>query len=80
MNNEERAKKAVELVVDNSKQLITIAAAILTLTIAFIDKLKPTLPHSIWRWPVIAMLVIGWAVFIASMWTGFKTLEAISKI
>src|SRR6267378_3803222 len=75
MQIDERAKKAADLVADNAKQLITVAAGVLTFTVTFYEKLKPpTLDVSKTVW----FLVAAWAAYLASIWYGFRTIDALA--
>jgi hypothetical protein len=73
MSFDERVKKAADLVVENDKQLVTVAAGILTFTVTFYEKLKGgDIGWAPW------LLVVAWVAYLFSIWNGFRTLDGLT--
>lgn len=73
MQPEERQKKAVDMIAEGAKQLITVSAGILTFTVTFYEKLKV---HN--AGPSAWLLVLAWIAYLASMWCGFLTIDGVT--
>lgn len=74
---DERDQKAIDLVCDNAKQLITVAAGILTFTVTFYEKFSSAGDGTLWR---LWVLVGAWIAFLASVWCGFRTIGGLTRV
>jgi hypothetical protein len=72
----ETTSKANDYAVDTLKQVLTLASAILALTITFLkDTLGSERGHAAWTWLVPA----GWVFLIVVVWTAWVAMADASK-